>query len=1064
MSTVDPFRRFLGVSAHADEQVLLGMAAPLTGGATDRIRVRAALRRRLEQIDRHPAGGSDDAQRVRERLHEVADVIEARTGGAKPEPRAIDAPRPGSLADLIARRRAIDERSASASGGPRARAQPWRETSPLTALERKALAVLVGMGGWNRRSRGRLVRLAAAEGIDAEGLVRLVRDLSRHARDASTPARPEDLAAAARAAVEHESARRHVEPEGLAERAVAFTRAHATDLRGDSFVARVRLAAIFAVIAIVAATGIAIVLVRSIDRPGGGVAAEPPANDVDAYRPPEPGGAEDGGSAEPATVEPAVLQAPGFRRNARPEAVLRAAREFPEAVAELEALAPRIAIAGEAIDATRRRWGAAQATAAIAWPIVDGGQRRAFEDATDRVLLEASGDPATVRALLDGIDTLPPRLVDPLDAFRGAWAVGSLARIAGRPDLPRTVSDEAAERARRLLDEDPARISAEAGRATDFDAAASSWLARAGANLAGVTATGDGAYDRWSAFLSVRDALADPGARARPIAAAVFALLAAPSELGRSRAATNVLGTLLASASPTDTADLRDALLRAYDDTARVATADLWLATSVLAALRDGAWRRGAFDTTIIPSPSATEEVRRRFRDRLARAWPAIATEDRRRTEEAIARGGADVDPGLYGAWLSAVESASAPPASDDEAGRLWALLRLARLNLAASLIATGRDDDAVELLQDFGSGLEAPGAAGPGNVVPAPAVGGSIDGAWADDYRAARRRAESLMAWLERARTLGAGDVGPRDARVLADVVVDGPNPAARELARAIVLEHYRGGAEVLMAVVDAMAAERRLDADTAEFVGTLTGRMLPAPRTAEDRRILRLAMLDHVLEVAARADVQELERIAATLADVLRSRERILATRGARGSARGTSGGGDPATAAASLRDGWTVVAGERVAREPVPAAADELAVRAAARAGTAEGGTQRLVAELVSILEHAAYVAVAERPGFARSIASILETSGRVRREATHALDQAREAERALARIWALRLEPAERLLDVPGGGRDVESDDDAGASPAGGTRPNPNAGDPRRRPAAPRPAPGVGGGGP
>jgi len=235
-------------------------------------------------------------------------------------------------------------------------------------------------------------------------------------------------------------------------------------------------------------------------------------------------------------------------------------------------------------------------------------------------------------------------------------------------------------------------------------------------------------------------------------------------------------------------------------------------------------------------------------------------------------------------------------------------------------------------------------------------------------------------------------------------------------------------------MAIADAMAVETRLDTDASEFVGRLTGRVLPAPRTAEDRRLLRLALVDHVLEVAAEADALELRRIAGRYAEVLSRRERILASGGA---LVGGAVPDEPGRAAASLRAAWMRLARERTPiGAPVPAPRETLAARTAGRLASADGAAQALVAEQVGILELAAFVAVAERPGFAGAVTAILETSGRVRREATHVLEQVREAERALAMIWAIRLEPGSvprrRETATPGLPEGAPASGDAGGS--------------------------------
>ena len=146
----DPFRRFLGIDEGADPLALLG----LVGRPRHRLPVETALRDRLGQIFRHPDGRSADAERVREALRRAAALLIDRgpQGGAAAPALADKPPAPAD----------------SAPGGPS------RSGPSLTEFDRNALAVLVGCGGWNRRSRAQLVALASANRVSARGLMTVI--------------------------------------------------------------------------------------------------------------------------------------------------------------------------------------------------------------------------------------------------------------------------------------------------------------------------------------------------------------------------------------------------------------------------------------------------------------------------------------------------------------------------------------------------------------------------------------------------------------------------------------------------------------------------------------------------------------------------------------------------------------------------------------------------------------------------------------------------------------------------------------------------------------------------
>ena len=127
--TVDPFQRFLGLPANADPLTLLGLRA----ASLDRVRIETAMQERLEQVYRHPEGRSEEAERVRRRLREAAAVLIERIRHGTPSDQAPHAPAAGNLR--------------------------------LTDFDRYVLAVLVGCGGWNSRSRAQLVALSGSAGL-----------------------------------------------------------------------------------------------------------------------------------------------------------------------------------------------------------------------------------------------------------------------------------------------------------------------------------------------------------------------------------------------------------------------------------------------------------------------------------------------------------------------------------------------------------------------------------------------------------------------------------------------------------------------------------------------------------------------------------------------------------------------------------------------------------------------------------------------------------------------------------------------------------------------------------
>jgi hypothetical protein len=103
----------------------------------------------------------------------------------------------------------------------------------------------------------------------------------------------------------------------------------------------------------------------------------------------------------------------------------------------------------------------------------------------------------------------------------------------------------------------------------------------------------------------------------------------------------------------------------------------------------------------------------------------------------------------------------------------------------------------------------------------------------------------------------------------------------------------------------------------------------------------------------------------------------------------------------------DVWRARAGALVASRPLPDDLTGLQRRRDMRRRLAEGPIQRLVAEQLTVLDYLTYVTVAEQPGLYDEARAVLAESAEARADAGHVLRQAIEAEHAISRIWALRM---------------------------------------------------------
>lgn len=987
----DVFRRFLGVEETADPRALLG----LSPGERDRVRIETALRDRLGIVYRHPDGRSREAERVRLRLRQAAArLLDPSAPGMAPAPGTGMAPgpapgtagaRPGTPSPARVATAAPESRPGES--GPRAH-------FALTEFDRKVLAVLVACGGWNTRSRARLVALAGAYRLAPHGLVTVVRGLSDYARAGG----PRLGAAEIGPVTTEETGAPTVASSpvgGVLDRLTA--RDWVPELKEDSLGATVRLSLFFGLIAVLAF----VLFVRGLigDAPPEPSPPETPAAVADPIaptrRPTARAADASAGGARPARFDPA----PGFLGNALPPRATSAADAAPGAVEAIDLVTRKLSITDEPSEAVYRSWAAAIDDIATGWVLVDDSTLRGVDRAIDDALHEATNAPSKGDRLLQTL--VPPRgrLADPVDVWRGAWCTGTLMRIAGQSGLPSAV----VEQARRML---AVAVPDSAQDETGFDAGASAWLNQAIVPLVEATEIEQGVDDFWEMWLAAERTIGGADRRQRTLLAAVTRMLETSTDLSRAGPSLNVLARLLTEANFVGSAVVRDATIALFDRRETVSDHDLWVLTSLLCQLDTAPW----FGSDLVLPDQAGLAFRNRIRDRIDARWPEIA--DTAESAAALARG-LQIDPRAVAKWRDAVAGLESLPAPDGDVGALERLALAARLNETALRMSLRQRAEAETLLggveaivaevgrRPLARAPDSPLLAGAGFSRPARGQATGVDGEWAEAYADARRKTTEKLKWLRALGNQAGSDLGPLDAEVFVREVYHGTPKEVRSVARSILVEQFVDGPEVAMEMLDQFPDAPRADRTLAEVLRHLTGRLLPSSRSEASGPDARLALARHAL--ALRRDTPNLiDDLAVLLRECYVDRTGLVD----RGATEGLTAR-TPQSAAAHLADAWRDRARGAIARRAVPDDLAGLARRRATRRRLARGPVQLFVAEQITMLEYHAYVAVAEQPAMAEAVLAVLVDSSVRRRDASHLLAQATEAELAMARIWALRM---------------------------------------------------------
>ena len=136
--------RIIGISQTDEPRLLLG----ITKGRNDVSAIRTALRRRLAQLHVHPQRQSDEVNQAKAFLIDIAsELIQNATDE-------------------------IDKTSLS---------------EELTDLDRSIIATLVSERGWNKKSRARLVGIAASYSLTVGGLSRILQSFAEATRNGTSP-------------------------------------------------------------------------------------------------------------------------------------------------------------------------------------------------------------------------------------------------------------------------------------------------------------------------------------------------------------------------------------------------------------------------------------------------------------------------------------------------------------------------------------------------------------------------------------------------------------------------------------------------------------------------------------------------------------------------------------------------------------------------------------------------------------------------------------------------------------------------------------------------------------
>ncbi len=938
---------FLDLPAdETDPRVLLG----LPEGVVERPAVLNALRSRLAQVAGHRLGGSPDASEVRILLHAAAARL-LMPMSATPQPRL-----PVTLAPAYV---------VASDLGMASRVE----------FERGAMLILGQHGGLSEPALHALRMLALTHGVPVDQVVPevmamltgtgvsqqvvprtppappapRVRRVHRHpASIASGAQRPVAAASAETSATVEE----FVEPQVLKEQADP----------GLVFIRRMLVAAgVVVLVLVVGAVGLYF-MTAGPNRPAGGAAVAPNGTVTAAPSP--------------------TVEAPG----SAPGAITQTTPEEPTPVVEvsLDDVIQGVRDAAVELDAApeaaMKKFEASVGVLAERWPTASPAQSAAMVDAAMEFVYRSSGgaDRAqrAIGTLVSGVDllTLRPEWTAQ-DVTHACFSAGMLARLLRERDLPSSMLGDLQRRGRPTF-----------GDATGLDGSFGGGVTATVGRLPGLL-LGEGVQGRvrvepaaWEAYAECVAAgiQRDTTLRQQVLLGALERVVLTDRDphqdasiMAAEAALTKAVG--FGAGSPA-----RERLVQ-WLSRSDVTTSDLH---TITAAILDAGQNR-ELDITMVVSLNATDLDRAELKSRYESAWGVVGAAapreyagklvDRAKGELASETPGAASMDQLVQATRYAALNATAMRMQDGDASTVDAML--------------GNSEIGVRFLQQ------------PNNTWYT--LTATSEGTWAARYLAAGQDIPKRREILSQVNS----EPTPVDAAVLVMEATRGAPAQVRADARR-VLARYTSSPTIIAAMLD-FASFIPPTRENAAVIESVLGERLPTARSPAWRVSVRRALVRRMLELAS-SDEGAFVDLSAD--HIRRQYEDALASWSGAGGAKGAKTPAPGSTISETiaavrerlLADGKKIVIGP----PGVPTAADVLA-RLQERRGRADGDIHVFVAEQAACTELLALLTASERPGMAGTVSGILDEWDQARRSAGHVFEQVNAGERAMCRLWVIRL---------------------------------------------------------
>ena len=802
MKSVHPMQRFLGLKPDSDPLDILNIQV----SELSKSKIESAVKARLLQIESHPDGGSSDAVNVCRHVEDAAALLL----------------NPMSRMTIVARHmpRELVEKEGQAK----------QSVQKLTQFDQEVLGILVACGGWNARSRARLMAVASHYGISNDRLLSVLTGMAGWLQNQASLSRPRSGA--------NKTSLLDISPVNLdgttTEVFDRFVNRWMSDLRSDDARAIGRLSIIFGSISLILFGFMVVVLMM----PGSNEAMESKSSTGGAQAPVISSSRSDEIASKISDFPDhghyptQTLKFPEI-----PNEMVDAADSMSEIVESLESIILNLND-GDAPQDEIILFSDSIKKSSQGWFLVGPSLRQELLERIEALFDSLAGDSESLSAYLGLLRFKAGSVSSAVQIPQSTFYAGTLSMLASSLSQTPIVRKFATS-----MLEESGQLDI---RGTGFDLGALACLESFVPRMVELMGISEDVDLEWDLWIRCVKSLAVPDSQPALVNALETFLEMGlnPTVEGSSRL---LLIRLLSELDYENSPHVRDMVLQWYGDS-NIATSRLANVTRTLVDLR----LSPRFDESTIIQPNEGRAFARRQRDRIKDGW-TLNEQSKFEWRVPIPDG---FDANAVAIWTKIWESIQADVMQLSDAAMMERLLELRLLNEAASAMVQGQNQIGLKLIRQIENGVVDDDGM---TVLPVEKI--SLDD-WSSRLSKARNREEKLDI-LSELSTVPSGSLSPIVAAQLAEIAYRASS-SIRKRGQSIIAARFADDPEMMIALLDALPA--RPTKEINEFLENVLDLELPESGSDQWRVEVKRTMVDRSILLRLPSTV-EIDRYVARL-----------------------------------------------------------------------------------------------------------------------------------------------------------------------------------------------------